>query len=106
MCRIVLYVLGQPIRQRTSTDPAYEKGDVVMVVEDGVWLGKDIERGSPAEQAGTWWKIIELPGVSAADFSTLTQKGVGRKRARFVDETAISGQPNKTKVLAAIRNRS
>ena len=56
MCRLVVWAKGDT--------PGYQNGDVIAVVEDGVFLGRDIERGHPGDGT-SWWRIIELPGVAA-----------------------------------------
>jgi hypothetical protein len=58
MCRLVVWAKGNT--------PGYQKGDVIAVVADGVFLGRDIERGHPGDGT-SWWRIIELPGVSVND---------------------------------------
>lgn len=118
MCRIVLFVLDQPIRPR-PVDPKrqshYLPGDAVNIVDDGVFLGVDIERGHPAQHPGkAWWRIIELPGVSKDDPDLLallhrdpnhmTDLGVRTwKRSRHIDLGKLKpGHLSKKDVVEAI----
>jgi hypothetical protein len=105
MCRVLIYVLDKPIRPHgPDSDPPYLPGDVVAVVEDGFFLGADIERGhSPAKK---WWRIVELPGVPAADFKGLAARGNGRKRDRFIDVATLTPSVTRAEVNAAVRVRS
>lgn len=66
MCRYVVYALPEKPGDRATT---YKPGDVIEIVEDGFFLGNDIERGHPAGQSSEpkWWMIIESPGVSVEE---------------------------------------
>jgi hypothetical protein len=109
MCRVLIYVLDSPARPRApGGNPPYLPGDVVAVVEDGFFLGADIERGHPNgySPANKWWRIVEIPGVPAADFESLSKRGNGRKRDRFIDVAALTPSVTKAAVNAAVRVRS
>lgn len=83
MCRYVVYNLPPLVGQKNST---YRRGDVIEIVEDGVFLGVDIERGYPAGQPAEpkWWLIIENPGVSVEDgHSGLLARDPGNARAPY-----------------------
>lgn len=71
MCRIVVYARSTPFNSRTFDEKRqsyYLRGDVVVIVADGVFLGADMERGYPLEHPDqTWWRVIELPGIAADD---------------------------------------
>lgn len=65
MARIVFWAK----RDNDHPDPLidrekYKAGMTVDVLEDGREAGKEIE-------AGAWWRIVEVPGVPAAEFKHL-----------------------------------
>lgn len=92
MCRIVVFARAAPVNARTfdvKRQSYYLRGDVVSIVEDGAFLGADIERGYPlAHPTETWWRIFELPGVSTADprFVSLLARDPGNSNAAFTTD--------------------
>lgn len=79
MCRYVVFTLPDPVKPRPDDlkrQSYYLPGDVITIVDDGVFLGADIERGYPLGYPSDpkWWRIFESPGVAAVD--AITQTGL------------------------------
>ena len=69
VCRLVCLAVTAPHPDASQDWKRLKRGDVADVVEDGVFLGLDIEYPSP-EMTGRS-VIIEMPGVPAREMSFL-----------------------------------